>query len=77
MCAGASCTSDPLRVAIILSEKKRKCSILGRQRGDLNVDQLMGVVSYNKMPVQLVGNAYMCDIDPACDHYSSCVLGHF
>eukprot|EP00731_Ephydatia_muelleri_P035081 Em0095g11a len=36
MCAGASCTSDPSHVAVVVSEKKWKCSIVGDQRGDLN-----------------------------------------
>eukprot|EP00731_Ephydatia_muelleri_P012659 Em0006g1553a len=41
MCAGASCTSDPPHVAVVVSEKKWKCSIVGDQRGDLSECQLM------------------------------------
>ena len=41
MCAGASCTSDPSHIAVVVSEKKWKCSILGRQCGDLSDGQLI------------------------------------
>ena len=41
MCAGASCTSDPSHVAVVVSEKKWKCSIRGHQSGDLSECQLM------------------------------------
>ena len=41
MCAGASCSSDPPHLATVVSEKKWKCSILGRQCGDLCEGQLM------------------------------------
>ena len=41
MCAGASCTSDPPHVAVVVSDKKWKCSILGCQCGDLREGQLM------------------------------------
>ena len=41
MCAGTSCTSDPPHVAVVVSEKKWKCIIRGRQRGDLSEGQLM------------------------------------
>ena len=41
MCAGASCTSDPPHLATVVSEKKWKCSIRGRQCGDLCEGQLM------------------------------------
>ena len=41
MCAGASCTSDLPHVATVVMEKKWKCSIRGRQRGDLCEGQLM------------------------------------
>ena len=41
MCAGASCTSDPSHVAVVVSEKKWKCSIRGHQTGDLSEGQLM------------------------------------
>ena len=41
MCAGALCTSDPPHLATVVSEKKWKCSILGRQCGDLCEGQLM------------------------------------
>ena len=41
MCAGASCASDLPHLATVVSEKKWKCSILGRQRGDLSEGQLM------------------------------------
>ena len=41
MCAGASCTSDPPHLAMVVSEKKWKCSIRGRQRGELSEGQLM------------------------------------
>ena len=41
MCAGASCTSDPPHLATAVLEKKWKCSILGRQCGDLCEGQLM------------------------------------
>ena len=40
MCAGASCTSDPPHVAIVVS-KKWRCSILDCQKGDLCEGQLM------------------------------------
>ena len=41
MCAGASCTSDPPHVAVVVSEKKWRCSLVGDQCGDLSKDQLM------------------------------------
>ena len=41
MCAGGSCTFDPPHVAVVVSEKKWKCSIRGHQKGDLSEDQLM------------------------------------
>ena len=41
MCAGTSCTSDLPHVATVVMEKKWKCSIRGRQRGDLCEGQLM------------------------------------
>ena len=41
MCAGASCTSDPPHVAVVVSEKKWICSIVGDQSGDLSEGQLM------------------------------------
>ncbi|KAL5499450.1 hypothetical protein EMCRGX_G010869 [Ephydatia muelleri] len=41
MCAGTSCTSDPSHVAVVVSAKKWKCGIRGRQKGDLSEDQLM------------------------------------
>ena len=41
MCAGGSCTSDLPHVAIIVSEKKWRCSIVGDQCGDLCEGQLM------------------------------------
>ena len=41
MCPGASCTSDPSHVAVVVFEKKWKCSIRGRQSGDLSEGQLM------------------------------------
>eukprot|EP00731_Ephydatia_muelleri_P012522 Em0006g1416a len=41
MCPGASCTSDPPHVAVVVSEKKWICSIVGDQKGDLREDQLM------------------------------------
>eukprot|EP00731_Ephydatia_muelleri_P004120 Em0002g296a len=41
MCAGASCSSDPPHLATVVLEKKWKCSILGRQCGDLCEGQLM------------------------------------
>ena len=41
MCAGACCTSDAPHLATVVSEKKWKCSIRGRQRGDLSEGQLM------------------------------------
>ncbi|KAL5506720.1 hypothetical protein EMCRGX_G008450 [Ephydatia muelleri] len=41
MCAGACCTSDLPHVAIIVSEKKWRCSIVGDQCGDLCEGQLM------------------------------------
>ena len=41
MCAGTSCSSDPPHLATVVSEKKWKCSILGRQCGDLCEGQLM------------------------------------
>ena len=48
MCAGASCTSDPPHVAVVVCSRsprgpvyKWKCTIIGRQNGDLSEDQLM------------------------------------
>ena len=41
MCAGARCTSDPPHVAVVVSGNKWRCTILGRQSGDLSEDQLM------------------------------------
>ena len=41
MCAGPCCTSDAPHVAIIVSEKKWRCSIVGDQCGDLCGGQLM------------------------------------
>jgi hypothetical protein len=41
MCAGASCTSDPPHVAIVVSGKHWRCSIRRRQCGDLSEGQLM------------------------------------
>ena len=41
MCAGACCTLDPPHVAVVVSEKRWKCSIRGRQSGDLCEGQLM------------------------------------
>ena len=41
MCAGGSCTFDPPHAAVVVSEKKWKCSIRGHQKGDLSEDQLM------------------------------------
>ena len=41
MCAGASCTSDPSHVAVVVSEKRWVCSIRGHQKGDLSECQLM------------------------------------
>ena len=48
MCAGASCTSDPPHVAVVVRSKsprgpvyKWKCSIVGDQIGHLSEDQLM------------------------------------
>ena len=40
MCTGASCISDPPHVAVVVG-RKWKCSIIGRQYGDLNEYQLM------------------------------------
>ncbi|KAL5506638.1 hypothetical protein EMCRGX_G008338 [Ephydatia muelleri] len=41
MCSGACCTSDPPHVAVVVLEKRWKCSIRGRQSGDLCEGQLM------------------------------------
>ena len=48
MCAGASCTSDPRHVAVVVRSRsprgpvyKWKCSLEGDQIGDLSEDQLM------------------------------------
>ena len=40
MCAGASCTSDPPHVAVVV-RSKWKCTIIERQNGDLSGCQLM------------------------------------
>eukprot|EP00731_Ephydatia_muelleri_P004057 Em0002g233a len=71
MCAGASCTSDRPHLAAVVSEKKWKCSILGRQCGDLCEGQLMwfgesGVMKQNPsatgtVPVSL-------DSEPSLQH---------
>ena len=48
MCAGASCSSDPPHVAVVVCSRsstgpghKWKCTIMGRQNGDLSEGQLM------------------------------------
>ncbi|KAL5506699.1 hypothetical protein EMCRGX_G008424, partial [Ephydatia muelleri] len=71
MCAGASCTSDLPHVATVVLEKKWKCSIRGRQRGDLCEGQLMwfgesGVTK--KIPVQQV--QFLCPWTVS-HHYST------
>ena len=69
MCAGACCTSDAPHLATVVSEKKWKCSIRGRQRGDLSEGQLMwfGKSGVTKQDASATGGLCVCG--RSCDHY--------
>ena len=48
LCAGASCTSDPPHVAVVVCSRSAyiwKCTILDDQNGDLSEDQLVWFVT--------------------------------
>ena len=67
ICAGPSCTSDPLHVATVVCsrssrEYKWKCTVRGRQNGDLSESQLMwldGTVAIIRDPSCTSGRCYL------------------
>ncbi|KAL5506596.1 hypothetical protein EMCRGX_G008278 [Ephydatia muelleri] len=71
MCAGASCTSDLPHVAIIVSEEKWRCSIVGDQCGDLCEGQLMwfGESGVTKQEPSATGTVSVSlDSEPSLQH---------
>ncbi|KAL5506732.1 hypothetical protein EMCRGX_G008465 [Ephydatia muelleri] len=70
MCAGACCTSDLPHVAIIVSEKKWRCSIVGDQCGDLCEGQLMwfGESGVTKQDPSATGTSVSLDSEPSLQH---------